>query len=175
MMDELRYPIGRFRFDPVVSDDSRAVAIAAIAEAPAALRHAVAGLDDARLDTPYRPGGWTVRQVVHHVADSHINAYVRFRLALTEEEPTIRPYREAAWAELSDASAAPAESSLRLLDALHERWDRMLRSLPPAAWARTLHHPDNGIMTLDHLLQLYAWHGHHHVAHVTSLRARENW
>jgi uncharacterized damage-inducible protein DinB len=174
-MEDLRYPIGRFRFDPPATDASRADAIASIAAAPAVLRAAVTGLDEGQLATHYRPGGWTVRQVVHHFADSHVNAYMRFRLTLTEEEPTIRTYEEAAWAELPDAREAPLELSLALLDRLHERWVLLLRALPPAAMERTLRHPDRGVMTLDHLLQLYAWHGKHHAAHVTSLRTRKNW
>jgi uncharacterized damage-inducible protein DinB len=174
-MDDLRYPVGRFRFDPAATGETRRQAIDAIAAAPVALRAAVAGLSDAQLDTPYRPGGWTVRQLVHHVADSHVNAYVRFRLTVTEADPLLRTYEEKAWAELEDARSAPVEMSLALLDALHARWVRMLRSLPPQAMERTARHPDHGVMSMDYLLQQYAWHGRHHVAHVTSLRARENW
>jgi hypothetical protein len=174
-MDDLRYPIGRFRFEPAVTEDSRRTDVASIESAPGRLREAVAGLSPDRLDTPYRPEGWTVRQVVHHVADSHVNAYVRFRLALTEQEPTVRPYDEVAWAELPDAVGAPPEISLALLDHLHVRWVRLLRALTPVEMERTLRHPDHGIWTVDHLLQTYAWHGRHHVAHITSLRERENW
>jgi uncharacterized damage-inducible protein DinB len=174
-MDDLRYPIGPFRFTPPASEDTRRADLTAIAEAPARLREAVSGLTDHQLDTPYRPGGWTVRQLVHHLADSHVNAYTRFRLALTEEHPTVRPYDEKAWAELEDARAAPVEVSLALLDRLHERWVRLVHGLPEAAMARTVMHPENGVMSLDHLLQSYSWHGRHHVAHVRALRARENW
>lgn len=174
-MDDLRYPIGPFRFDPAVSDATRRSAIETIAETPLNLRDAVGGLNDQRLDTPYRPDGWTVRQVVHHVADSHLNAYVRFRLALTEEEPLVRPYDERQWAELRDARGAPVEVSLVLLEALHDRWVRLLSSLPSAAMGRTLRHPEHGLLTVDHLLQMYAWHGRHHVAHITRLRERREW
>jgi uncharacterized damage-inducible protein DinB len=173
---DLRYPIGPFAYDGAMSDARRAECVARIAEAPARLRAAVAGLDDARLDTPYRPGGWTVRQVVHHVPDSHLNAYVRIRLALTEDAPTIKPYEESRWAELPDARSLPVEVSLDLLEALHARWVPLLRSVGPAEGARQLHHPERGrAMTVDELLALYAWHGAHHVAHVTSLRERMGW
>lgn len=174
-MDDLRYPIGPYRFDPAVTDATRRSAIEAIAETPQNLRNAVQGLNEERLDTPYRREGWTVRQVVHHVADSHINAYVRFRLALTEEEPLVRPYDESLWAELLDARGAPVEVSLALVTALHDRWVRLLRSLSSAAMARTLRHPEHGLLTVDHLLQMYAWHGRHHVAHITRLRERREW
>lgn len=147
----------------------RAGAIDAIAAAPAALRAAVAGMTDADLDTPYRPGGWTVRQVVHHLPDSHMNAYVRLKLALTEERPTIRPYDEARWAELPDSRDVPVEVSLALLEALHLRWVALLRALPPASFERTLIHPEwPEPMSLDRLVALYAWHGRHHVAHVAA-------
>ncbi len=172
---DLRYPIGRFSPRSEVSAEERTRWIGEIAAAPAALRRAVTGLSDAQLDTPYRAGGWTVRQVVHHVPDSHVNAYTRFRLALTEDEPEIRPYREADWAELPDARSLAIEPSLRLLEALHERWVPLLRSLGSAEWARRLRHPESGVLPLDAMLQLYAWHGRHHVAHVTALAAREGW
>src|SRR4029077_19547630 len=136
-------------------------------------RAAVAGLTDAQLDTPYRPGGWTVRQVVHHVPDSHANAYVRFKLGLTEEAPTIRPYEEARWAELPEAKGAPVEPSLALLEALHERWMLALRAVEPAQWEREVVNPEPGRYPLDQLLAMYAWHSRHHVAHVTELRRRE--
>lgn len=174
-MDDLRYPIGRFRYDPSAGEEALGAAIDRIAEVPARLREAVQGLSDAQLDTRYRPGGWTVRQVVHHVADSHINAYVRLRLALTEETPTVRPYQEGRWAELEDARTAPVGVSLRLLEALHERWVRLLRALPSDAMQRPLHHPGHGQLTVSFLVQMYAWHGQHHVAHVTRLREREGW
>lgn len=175
MPTDLRYPIGKFAPPAEASPDDRHRRIEEIAGLPAALRAAVDGLAPEQLDTPYRPGGWTVRQVVHHVPDSHINAYVRFRLSLTEEQPTIRPYEEARWAELDDARTLPPDVSLALLDALHDRWVTLLRALPDSAWARTLNHPESGVHTLDWLLALYAWHGRHHVAHVTSLRERMGW
>ena len=141
---------------------------------PAKLKAAVGGLNDRQLDTPYRPGGWTVRQVVHHLPDSHLNSFVRFKLALTEEEPTIKPYDEARWAELAD-SKAPIELSLPLLENLHERWVLLLNSLTPADWQRKFRHPERGPMTLTDNLQIYAWHGRHHVAHITALRERNGW
>jgi hypothetical protein len=173
---DLRYPIGQFTFDAVMTDVRRAECVARIAAAPGRLRAAVAGLDDAQLDTPYRPGGWTVRQVVHHVPDSHLNAYTRIRLALTEDTPTIKPYEEGRWAELPDARAMPIEVSLALLDALHGRWVWLLRRLGPAHGARQFRHPEHGrLITIDEVLAMYAWHGEHHVAHVTGLRERMGW
>jgi uncharacterized damage-inducible protein DinB len=172
---DLRYPIGRANRKASLPPDERRAAIDAIANTPGALRAAVSGLSEAQLDTPYRPGGWTVRQLVHHVADSHMNAYLRFRFALTEENFTVKPYNEAVWAELEDARTMPAEVSLSLLDAMHQRWVTLLRATPPAAFARELTHPENGPMTLDSLLGTYAWHGRHHTAHVTGLRERMAW
>lgn len=172
---DLRYPIGRLVRKPSFTADDRASAIDAIAVAPTALADAVSGLNDAQLDTPYRPGGWTVRQLVHHVADSHINAYTRFRFALTEDNPTIKPYEESVWAELPDARLLPVSVSLHLLQALHERWVMLLREIPHDSFARTLQHPENGSMTVDDLLNMYSWHGRHHTAHVTSLRERMAW
>ncbi len=172
---DLRYPTGKFQRVENLTPNQRRQCIDAIAETPARLSDAVRGLKAAELDTPYRPGGWTVRQVVHHVPDSHMNAYVRFRLALTETEPTIKPYDEARWAELADAKSAPIEPSLTLLDSLHQRWVLLLRSLSPADWAKKFRHPERGVMTLDEQLALYAWHGRHHVAHITSLRERNAW
>lgn len=173
---DLRYPIGKFAYDGALTDARRAACVARISAAPAALRAAVAGLSDAQLDTPYRPDGWTVRQVVHHVPDSHLNAYVRMRLALTEDVPTIKPYEEARWAELPDARTLPVEVSLALLEALHVRWTALLRTFGAVEGARQLRHPEHGrLMTIDELLALYAWHGEHHVAHVTSLRDRSGW
>ena len=174
-MTDLRYPIGNFSYDGAMTDARRAACVARIAAAPAALRAAVAGLGDAQLDTPYRPGGWTVRQVVHHVADSHINAYTRFRLGFTEDNPTIRPYEEKAWAELPDARRLGVDVSLRLLEPLHDRLVNLLQAAPPASFARQIVHPENGPMTLDSLLGIYAWHGRHHAAHITGLRVREGW
>jgi uncharacterized damage-inducible protein DinB len=173
-LDDLRYPIGRWDRRPA-EDAELPAAIAALEELPERLSRAVAGLDDERLDTPYREGGWTVRQLVHHVADSHVNAYTRFRLALTEDDPAIKTYDEARWAELADARTAPVESSLALLAALHERWTRLVRTLGPADLERAVRHPEHGLIGLRHLLALYAWHSRHHVAHVTRLRERMGW
>jgi uncharacterized damage-inducible protein DinB len=172
---DLRYPIGKLSRNSALTPDERASAIDAIATAPANLAQAVNGLNDAQLDTPYRPGGWTVRQLVHHVADSHINAYTRFRFGLTEDNPTIKPYEEAVWADLVDARTLPVSVSLLLLQALHERWVALLRGVPPDSFARTMQHPENGPTTIDGLLTTYAWHGRHHTAHVTALRERMGW
>ncbi len=175
-MADLRYPIGTFTYDGAMTDGRRAECLARIAAAPARLRAAVAGLDDARLDTPYRPGGWTVRQVIHHVADSHVNAYTRIRLALTEDTPTIKPYEEARWAELPDARTLPVEISLTLLDGLHARWVALLQRLGADQVGRRLRYPEHDrLMTIDELIAMYAWHGDHHTAHVTSLRERLGW
>ena len=146
-----------------------------MAETPALLREVVRELSAAQLDTPYRPEGWTVRQVVHHVADSHMNSYVRFRLALTEDEPMVKPYREDLWAKLNDAHSAPVELSLNLLDSLHQRWMLLLNNLGPEELARTFRHPEMGLMTIERNVALYAWHGRHHVAHITSLKSRMAW
>lgn len=173
---DLRYPIGKFDFDAPITEADYPRLIALIAEAPGALRSAVAGLTRDQLETRYRPGGWTVKQLVHHVPDSHMNAYTRFKLALTEDEPTIKPYDEAAWAELSDSRRVPIEVSLDLLDALHMRWVALLRSMEPADFNRAVRHPEHGrIITLRQLLGLYAWHGRHHVGHITALKKREGW
>ncbi len=174
-MDDLRFPIGKFTAPSSPGKDERARLIGQIREAPVRLRDAVTGLGESELDTPYRPGGWTVRQVVHHLPDSHLNAYLRFRLALTEEQPTIKPYDEARWAELADARGGPPEASLGLLAALHVRWVALLDSLEAAQWARAYRHPDMGLVSLETALALYAWHGRHHVAHVTRLRERSGW
>ena len=171
---DLRYPIGPADKRSPLSAGERAQRIDAIAATPAQLRLAVAGLSDAQLETPYRPGGWTVRQTVHHVADSHMNASIRFRLGLTEDNPTIKPYDEKAWSELADMRL-PIEVSLHILEGLHERLVHLLRSQPSAAFERGIVHPENGPMTLDALLSLYAWHGAHHTAHITALRQREGW
>jgi uncharacterized damage-inducible protein DinB len=146
-----------------------------ISMAPGQLREAVRGLDDPRLDTPYRQGGWTVRQVVHHLPDSHANAYVRFKLALTEHEPLVRTYEEKLWAELPEAKSAPVEISLALLEALHARWLSCIRGLSPEAFKRTYRHPVSGLTSLNELLALYSWHGRHHVAQITSLCRRNGW
>jgi uncharacterized damage-inducible protein DinB len=175
METDLRYPIGKFQRVKDASDSQRRVFIDAVARAPERLSAAVAGLKQQQLDTPYRPGGWTVRQVVHHLPDSHLNAFGRFKLALTEDEPTIKPYNEARWAELADAKTAPIEPSLELLEGLHKRWVILLESLVATDWARTFRHPERGVMSLDESLAMYAWHSHHHVAHITALREREGW
>ena len=175
-MTDLRYPIGKFVYDGKMTDARRAEGVARIAAAPAGFRAAVAGLNDTQLDTPYRPEGWTVRQVVHHVPDSHINAYTRIRLALTEDTPTIKPYEEARWAELPDARSLPVEISLGLLEALHARWVPLLQRLGAVEGARPFRHPEHGrMMTIDELVAMYAWHGEHHIAHITGLRARMGW
>lgn len=171
---DLRYPIGRLDRRPTLTTAERRAAIDAMAAAPEALRAAVRGLTDERLDTPYRPGGWTVRQLVHHVADSHLNAYTRFRLGLTEENPVIKPYDQDAWVALPDA-ALPVAVSLDLLDAVHARLVALLRATPDDSFSRTIQHPENGPMTLDQLLGVYSWHGRHHTAHITALRERMGW
>lgn len=173
---DLRYPTGPFTAPaPGTMDQAtRDAAIAVIADTPRAFRAAVADLTDAQLDTPYRDGGWTVRQLAHHVPDSHLNAYCRFKLGLTEDHPTIKAYEEAAWARLPD-SVGPIGPSLDLLTALHLRWVDLLRAMTAEDFARTLHHPESGVLRLDTVLALYAWHGPHHVAHVTGLRQRMGW
>ncbi len=174
-MSDLRYPVGKFEYQGALSETQRSGLIQQIADMPANLRSAITALSDTQLDTPYRPGGWTVRQVVHHLPDSHMNSYVRFKLALTEEEPTIKPYAEARWAELADTSTTPIDVSLTLLESLHDRWVRLLRSLSPEQWKRTFRHPDLGPMNLEKTLALYAWHGRHHGAHITELRKQMSW
>jgi hypothetical protein len=172
--DDLRYPVGRF-VTVAASSAQRAADIAALAALPQHLRTAVAGLDDRQLDTPYRPGGWTVRQVVHHVADSHMNALIRLKLALTEPGPTIKPYDENAWAALADVTL-PIEVSLALTDSVHRRWDALNTALQASDFDRTWTHPEHGkTFTIDWLLQNYGWHSRHHVAHIMALRAREGW
>lgn len=174
-MSDPRYPIGKFQYPDSVTDEQCAAFIEEIAAAPAQYRAAVAGLDETQLDTPYRDGGWTLRQTVHHVADSHINSYVRFRLAATEENPRITTYKEELWAELADAKSLPVEVSLVLIESLHQRWVVFLRSLGTAQLARTFDHPAKGPLQLSTVLALYAWHGKHHVAHITSLRRQKGW
>ena len=170
-----RYPVGRFQRDVEVTPERRRECIEEIAQTPARFRAAVEGLTDEQLDTPYRDGGWTVRQLAHHVPDSHMNAYIRFKLGLTEDNPPIKTYEEARWAELQDSRATPVESSLRMLELLHERWIILLRSLTDEQWARTIQHPEWGRLPLQTMLGLYAWHGRHHTAHVTQLRERLGW
>jgi uncharacterized damage-inducible protein DinB len=176
MEADLRYPIGKYQRPGELTSDQRLEFINDIEKAPARLASALKNLSAGRLDTPYRPGGWTVRQVVHHLPDSHMNAYVRMKLALTEVEPTIKPYDEARWAELADAKTSPIEPSIAILENLHKRWVLMLKSLAPADWARKFRHPEHEKpMSVDDSLALYAWHGKHHVAHITALRERNGW
>jgi hypothetical protein len=172
---DLRYPVGPFEFKGPLNDQQRQQFIDQIEETPARMRDSVAGLAHEQLDTPYRPEGWTVRQVVHHMPDSHTNAYVRFKLALTEDQPTIRAYDENLWAKLDDASHAPIDISLDLLESLHRRWVLFLRSLKGKDFERSFLHPEIGTVTIDRNIALYAWHGRHHVAHITSLRERMGW
>ncbi len=169
-----RYPIGAFQRPEHTSPDDRLAAILVLADLPTHLRNAVQDLDHAQLGTPYRDGGWTVRQLVHHIADSHINALTRVKMALTEDGPTIKPYNEAAWATLHD-SAAPVEWSLNLLEALHGRWVMLLQSLDEAQWQSGFRHPERGFMSVELSTLLYAWHSRHHTAHITHLRQREDW
>lgn len=172
---DLRYPIGPFKLQGTPTEEQIQQAVITIAEAPVRLRAAVERLSPEQLDTPYRPGGWTVRQVIHHVPDSHLNSYCRFKLALTEDEPTIKSYQEDRWAELEDSRATPVEVSLALLESLHKRWVTLLTSLKPADFRRTFRHPELGSVTLAQNACLYAWHGRHHAAHITSLRERMGW
>jgi hypothetical protein len=175
MKMDLRYPIGEFKFEAPLTEADRQACLARIEETPTRMRAAVAGLTEDQLNTPYRTGGWTVRQVVHHVPESHLNSYVRCKLAITEDEPTIKPYFEDRWAELDDARNAPIALSLDLLEALHGRWIWFLRSLKQDDFQRTFRHPELGIVSVDKNIALYAWHGQHHVAHITSLRERMGW
>jgi hypothetical protein len=170
-----RYPIGRFQRPESLDASAVSDAIGAIAEMPLRLKEAITGLTPAQLDTPYRDGGWTVRQVVHHVPESHLNAYVRCKLALTEDVPTIKPYEEKEWAKLPDVATTPVGVSLLLLEALHARWVVLFRALAPNQWQRTFRHPESGVWRIDELAALYAWHGAHHVAHITNLRQQKGW
>ena len=172
-MEELKYPIGKFSYSGSNTPAQRAALIDAIDAAPANLRQAVAGLSEAQLNETYRPQGWTLRQVVHHVADSHLNAYQRFKLTLTEDNPTIKTYKEALWAEVTDARTLPVEVSLTMLESMHQRWVTGLRALEASKFARTMNHPEAGPVNLDWLVALYAWHGQHHTAHITSWRKRQ--
>lgn len=171
-MTDPRFPIGKFQWPAEVTAEDRAKHIQTLDETPALMRAAVSGLTGAQLDTPYREGGWTLRQVVHHVPESHMNAYIRFKLALTETEPTVKPYDEAAWAQLSDVAVTPVETSLNLLEALHQRWVILLNGLTEADWKKTFRHPEIGLVLLEKNLALYAWHSRHHLAHITTTRAR---
>jgi len=174
-MEDIRYPVGKFQYSGPLSAEQRKAAIDEIASVPARLRKAVAGMSEQQLDTPYREGGWTVRQTIHHLADSHLNSYIRFRQAITEDVPTIKPYDEAVWAELPDAKSAPVEASLDLLDGMTQRWVMLLRSFNDAQWKRKFNHPERGEMTVDMNLALYEWHGRHHLAHITNLAQRNGW
>jgi hypothetical protein len=169
---DLQYPIGKFIRKPSLSPDERLGLIQSISDLPPQLRAIVAGLTEHQMGLPYRPDGWKIRQVVHHVADSHMNAFIRFKLALTEQEPTIKPYDEKLWAQLDDADSALVESSLRLVEGLHARWTVLLRSINQKDFTRPFNHPERGTMLLDDILQLYAWHGKHHVAHIAAFRER---
>jgi uncharacterized damage-inducible protein DinB len=174
-MSDPRYPIGKFTFDGPPSEVQRSKFIDEIEQTPAALRAAIKNLSPEQIETPYRDGGWTVRQVVHHVPESHMNAYMRFKLALTEDDPAIKAYMEDRWARTPEVESTPVEVSLALLEPLHNRWVRLLRSLKPQDWKRTFRHPELGLVSLDRNLALYAWHGKHHVAHITELRKRMGW
>src|ERR1035437_134084 len=172
---DLSYPIGRFDWSATVAPEARPELIGQVGAAPSRFREAVRGLDERQLGKPYPPGGWTVRQVIHHVADSHMNSFIRFRLALTEEEPLIKPYDQTKWAELVDSRTLPVEISLQLLESLHKRWVTMLERFSDADFARTFRHPEAGVLRLDQTLAGYAWHGRHHAAHITGLRDRMGW
>lgn len=172
---DLQYPIGKFQKVDTLTISERQACITDIEQTPANLRAAVAGLTPEQIETPYRPEGWTVRQVTHHLPDSHLNGYVRFKLALTEDEPQIKTYMEDLWAELPDTRQTPIEVSLTLTDALHTRWTILLKALSDEEWRRTFLHPVLGAMRLEQTVALYAWHGKHHVAHIRSLRERMGW
>lgn len=174
MSEDLRYPIGVFDPEIEITPEVRKNLIDEVVELPVYLDEAVKGMSAEQLDTPYRPGGWTVRQTVHHVADSHLNAYVRFKLALTEETPTIRPYDEAEWAELPD-STMPIENSFKIIEGVHSRWVKLLESMSDEEFQKKLNHPESGEWTLEKMLGLYAWHSKHHTAHITRLAEREGW
>ena len=174
-LDALRYPVGKFQPIPTGTKDDRARWIDEIARAPEILAGLVQGLTPAQLGTPYREGGWTVAQTVNHVADSHINAYIRTRFVLTEDDFTVKPYAEAKWAMLADAAALDVSPSIALLRALHTRWVMLLRAITPEQFVKPFTHPESGPMTLDKLIQLYEWHGRHHAAHIRTLKARNGW
>ncbi len=175
MSEDLRYPIGDFDRNYVLSADARRERIAVIADLPKNVEAAVAGLTEAQIDTPYRPDGWTVRQTVHHIADSHLNAYIRIKLALTEDEiPTIIPYFEDRWAELGD-SKLPIDVSLKMIDGLHTRWAALLESMSDEDFEKKFNHPETGEWRIEGAIALYAWHSRHHTAHITHLRERNGW
>jgi uncharacterized damage-inducible protein DinB len=174
-MDDLRYPIGQFSWKPSSDPGRRLLLLPQLAEMPGHLRTAVANLSPDQLDTAYRPGGWTVRQVVHHLADAQMNWYIRIKLAVTEDSPVVKPYDEARWAELHDARTASPDPSLMLLDGLYRRWVELFQTLSEEQWKRRIVHPERGIMLMDTMLALCVWHGRHHTAHITELRKREGW
>jgi hypothetical protein len=174
-VSDLRFPIGKFEAKRGLDGAQLRELIDSIGQAPLGLRAAVGGLTAQQLDTAYRPEGWTLRQVVNHVADSHLNGYVRFRWALTEDEPVIKGYDEKLWADLSDARTVEPQVSLHLLDALHLRWVTLLRALDVKDFARRLTHPEWETQPLEMFVQLYEWHGRHHMAHIMSLRQRKGW
>lgn len=175
MSEDLRFPIGKFAPPSAVDPEMRAKYIETIEKLPPNIKDAVEGLNDEQLDTPYRPEGWTIRQVVHHVADSHLNSFCRFKLGLSENAPTIKTYDEASWAEMADTKNAPVELSLSIIDGLHARWVRLLKSMSDDDFAKKINHPERGAMVLGELLALYDWHSRHHTAHITKLRERNNW
>lgn len=174
-LEELRYPTGKWIKVPNLDAAGRASLIDKIADVPRALTAAVTGLSDAQLDTPYRDGGWSARQIVHHLADSHMNAFIRVKLGVTEDNPTIKPYDEETWAKTTDSLQTPVGLSLSILEGLHARWSRLLRSMDAADFDRTVLHPERGPMSLADVLGLYAWHGNHHVTQITRLRERRGW
>jgi uncharacterized damage-inducible protein DinB len=171
---DVRFPIGKLKVEEEITQSMLEAWMTEIEKTPSLVRKAVRDLTDEQLDTPYREGGWTVRQVVHHIVDSHVNSYIRLKLALTEAKPTIKPYQEDKWAELSD-STLPVEVSLVFLDALHSRWVSLLHGLTPEQLERTFVHPESGESSIKEMIGLYAWHGRHHTAHITSLREKQNW
>jgi uncharacterized damage-inducible protein DinB len=175
MSEDLRFPIGKFDSKIEITPQMREGFIHTIEELPAKFRTAIKGLSEQQIDTPYRDEGWTVRQLVHHVADSHINSFCRFKLGLSEEAPTIKPYDEAMWAEMADSVNAPVDLSLSIIDGVHARWALLLKSMSGADFARKINHPERGAMSLDSMLALYGWHSRHHTAHVTKLRERNAW
>lgn len=174
-MTDLRYPLGKFQDEYSLTAERRRQLVSEMAETPDRLRAAVSGLAEKQLDTPYRPGGWTVRQVVHHLADAQMNWYIRTKLALTEDKPTIKPYDEARWAELEEARFSALEPSLVLLDGLYYRWAKLFEAMTPADWAREFVHPERGVLTLEYTLPMHVWHGRHHTAHIVELRQRKGW
>ena len=174
-MEDLRFPVGRHQRPASLTPQQRRERDRRRIATPSRLARRGSRTHEPQLDTPYRPDGWSVRQVVHHVPDSHMNAFIRFKLALTEDTPTIKPYNEAEWAKLEDARTTPIETSLTLLECVHDRWVRVINAMSDDDFSRKLNHPENGVMSLDQVLALYEWHGRHHVAHITGLRDRNGW